>query len=236
MIPLLGPSDPFPPVDHALDDPNGLLAAGGSLTVARLTDAYSRGIFPWFSAGDPILWWCPDPRMVLPTDDVHVSRSLARRLKKGGFSITFDAAFERVLAECAAPRRDETGTWLVPSMRRAYTRLFEAGLAHSIEVWFGGELAGGLYGVALGRMFFGESMFTRRTDGSKIAIVLLARHLAQWDVPLIDCQMRTAHLATLGAREIPRRRFVRLVERLVTLPPPRWQVNADLLAAPPDSR
>ena len=234
MIPLLGPSDPFPPVDDALDDPNGLLAAGGGLSVARLTDAYARGIFPWFSAGDPVLWWCPDPRMVLPTDAVHVSRSLARRLKKGGFEITFDRAFARVLAECAAPRRHESGTWLVSSMRQAYTRLFDAGAAHSIEVWIDGELAGGLYGVSIGRMFFGESMFTRFTDGSKIAIVMLARHLARWGVPLIDCQMRTEHLATLGAREIPRRDFVRTVARLAALSPPPapWTADPDLTTVP----
>ena len=233
MIPLLGPSDPFPPVDEALDDPNGLLAAGGGLSVARLTDAYTRGIFPWFSAGDPVLWWCPDPRMVLPTDAVHVSRSLARRLKKGGFEITFDRAFARVLTECAAPRRHESGTWLVSAMRQAYTRLFDAGAAHSIEVWMDGDLAGGLYGVSIGRMFFGESMFTRRTDGSKIAIVMLARHLARWSVPLIDCQMRTEHLATLGAWEMPRRQFVRTVARLVALPPPGpWTADPDLLSAP----
>lgn len=233
MIPLLGPSDPFPPVDEALDDPNGLLAAGGGLGVARLTDAYARGIFPWFSEGDPVLWWCPDPRMVLPTDAVHVSRSLARRLKKGGFEISFDRDFPRVLAECAAPRRHERGTWLVRSMRQAYTRLFDAGVAHSIEVWMDAELAGGLYGVALGRMFFGESMFTRRTDGSKIAIVMLARHLSAWGMPLIDCQMRTEHLATLGAREIPRRRFVREVARLVECPPPPgvWTPDPALFAA-----
>jgi leucyl/phenylalanyl-tRNA--protein transferase len=233
MIPLLGPTDPFPPVEEALDDPNGLLAAGGGLRVDRLIEAYARGIFPWFGDGDPVLWWCPDPRMVLATDAVHLSRSLARRLKKGGFEITFDRAFSRVLAECAAPRRHESGTWLVPAMRKAYERLFEAGAAHSIEVWIDGDLAGGLYGVSLGRMFFGESMFTRRTDGSKIAIVVLARHLRIWGVPLIDCQMRTAHLATMGAREVPRRRFVARVRDLVRqpAPPTPWTVRPDLLAA-----
>ena len=233
MIPLLTVTDPFPPVDRALDEPNGLLAAGADLSVARLIDAYSRGIFPWFSDGDPVLWWCPDPRMVLPTGAVHVSRSLERRLKKGGFEITFDRAFANVLTACAAPRRHESGTWLVPAMVQAYKRLFATGAAHSIEVWMDGGLAGGLYGVALGRMFFGESMFTRRTDGSKIAIVILARHLARWGVPVIDCQMRTEHLATLGAREIPRRRFVREVARLVQMPPlaSPWRVEQDLLAS-----
>ena len=233
MIPLLGPNDPFPSVDTALDEPNGLVAAGGGLGVQRLLDAYARGIFPWFSDGDPVLWWCPDPRMILPTEAVHVSRSLARHLKRGGFEITFDRAFGRVLAECAAPRRHESGTWLVPSMRQAYTRLFDAGAAHSIEVWMDGELAGGLYGVAIGRMFFGESMFTRRTDGSKIAIVILARHLARWGFPLIDCQMRTEHLATLGAQEISRRQFVREVARLVKQQPDpsAWTVEGELIVS-----
>ena len=214
MIPLLGPSDPFPPVDDALDDPNGLLAAGGGLSVARLTDAYARGIFPWFSAGDPVLWWCPDPRMVLPTDAVHVSRSLARRLKKGGFEITFDRAFARVLAECAAPRRHESGTWLVSSMRQAYTRLFDAGAAHSIEVWTDGELAGGLYGVSIGRMFFGESMYADEANASKVALVHLVAMLRARNMPMIDCQQETAHLARFGARPIPRKAFA---DRLATL-------------------
>lgn len=232
MIPLLGPSDSFPPVERALDEPNGLLAAGGGLGVARLLDAYSRGIFPWFSAGDPVLWWCPDPRMVLPTDGVHVSRSLRRRLRKRDYTLTMDRAFGEVMTACAAPRRHERGTWLVPSMIRAYQRLFERGAAHSIEVWMGETLAGGLYGVAVGRMFFGESMFTRRSDGSKIAIVALAAQLARWRFPFIDCQMRTEHLATLGAIDVPRRRFVQEVERLVQEPgmPSPWTPDEDLIA------
>ncbi|HUE84807.1 MAG TPA: leucyl/phenylalanyl-tRNA--protein transferase [Vicinamibacterales bacterium] len=229
MIPLLGPTDPFPPTDRALDDPNGLLAAGGGLSVARLIDAYSRGIFPWFSDGDPILWWCPDPRMVLPTDRVHVSRSLGRRLRRTDYEVTMDRAFGDVLQACAAPRRYESGTWLVAAMIRAYERLHRAGVAHSIEIWMNGELAGGLYGVALGRMFFGESMFTRQTDASKMAIVLLAAQLARWDVPLIDCQMRTEHLATLGAIDLPRRDFLRTLEHLVRQPPiARWQLDDDV--------
>ena len=233
MIPLLGPGDDFPPVEHALDEPNGLLAAGGGLSVARLRDAYARGIFPWFSEGDPVLWWCPDPRMVLPTDAVHVSHSLRRRLRHGGFTFTFDRAFTTVIRACAAPRRHEAGTWLVPAMIRAYERLFEAGLAHSIEVWIDGDLAGGLYGVAVGRMFFGESMFTRKTDASKIAIALLARQLARWQFPLIDCQMRTDHLASLGAIEIPRRDFVRAIRTLVDQPGVRspWAADPDLTSS-----
>jgi leucyl/phenylalanyl-tRNA---protein transferase len=233
MIPLLSLSDPFPPVDRALDEPNGLLAAGGGLGVPRLLDAYSRGIFPWFSEGDPVLWWCPEPRMVLVSARVHLSKSLKRRLRRSDYDVSIDRAFPAVLQACAAPRRDDSGTWLLPSMMRAYTRLHEAGAAHSVEVWMNGELAGGLYGVALGRMFFGESMFTRRTDGSKIAIVALAAQLAMWGYPLIDCQMRTAHLASLGAIEIPRRQFVEAVQRLVREPgvAAPWALDGEVIAS-----
>jgi leucyl/phenylalanyl-tRNA--protein transferase len=230
MIPLLRPDDAFPPVERALDEPNGLLAAGGSLSIRRLREAYRRGIFPWFSEGDPILWWCPDPRMVLPTGAAHVSRSLRRRLRRDDYEVSFDRAFAQVIRACAAPRAHESGTWLVPAMIRAYERLYDAGLAHSVEVWIDGELAGGLYGVALGRMFYGESMFTRRTDGSKMALVLLAAQLARWQFPWIDCQMRTAHLASLGALDVRRREFVRVVEQLVEVPgvSSPWVADADL--------
>ncbi len=228
MIPFLGPADRFPPVDQALDEPDGLLAAGGGLSVERLVDAYGHGIFPWFSAGDPVLWWSPDPRMVLAPRDLHVSRSLRTRLRKGDVRVTADTAFERVLRECAAPRLGETGTWLLPEMRRAYTALHLAGFAHSIEVWIGDDLAGGIYGVSLGRMFFGESMFSRRTDGSKIAMVHLAAQLDRWGFPLIDCQMETDHLVSLGAVSMSRRRFVTEVQRLVMQPAPSWTLDADL--------
>jgi leucyl/phenylalanyl-tRNA--protein transferase len=233
MIPLLSMTDPFPPVDRALDEPNGLLAAGGGLGVSRLLDAYSRGIFPWFSDGDPVLWWCPDPRMVLLPERIHIAKSLKRRLRRDDYEVSLDRAFPAVLRACAAPRRDESGTWLVPSMMRAYTRLHEGGAAHSVEVWMDGELAGGLYGVALGRMFFGESMFTQRTDGSKIAIVALAAQLARWGYPLIDCQMRTAHLASLGAIEIPRQQFVQTVQRLVREPGEAtpWAIEDEVIGA-----
>lgn len=217
MIPLLGPDDVFPPVERALDDPNGLLAAGGGLSVQRLVEAYTNGIFPWFNEGDPVLWWCPDPRMVLPTDGMRISRSLRRRLRRDDYTFTFDRAFGEVLRACAAPRRSETGTWLVPAMMRAYERLHEIGLAHSAEIWVRGELAGGLYGVALGRMFFGESMFTRQTDASKMALACLSTQLARWQFPWIDCQMRTAHLESLGAVEVARRDFVRTVRHLARL-------------------
>lgn len=222
MIPLLGPSDPFPPVDAALDEPNGLLAAGGGLSVRRLVDAYAHGIFPWYSEDDPVLWWSPDPRTVLRPRELHVSRSLKRRLRKGGFTVTADTVFGAVLDECAAPRAGEAGTWLVPAMRHAYLALQASGLAHSVEVWIDGELAGGVYGVSLGRMFFGESMFSRRTDASKIALMALAAQLDRWGCPLIDCQLETSHLASLGARPMPRRHFVREVARLVAEPPMPW--------------
>jgi leucyl/phenylalanyl-tRNA---protein transferase len=233
MIPLLGSTDPFPPVDDALDEPNGLLAAGGGLTIARLLEAYAHGIFPWFSEGDPVLWWCPDPRMVLDVTRVHISRSLRRRLRKADYAVTADRAFVRVMKECAAPRSDQAGTWLVPAMMRAYERLHRSGAAHSIEVWREEELIGGLYGVSLGRMFFGESMFTRRTDASKIALVYLAAQLRRWQFPIIDCQMRTSHLASMGAHELPRRTFVALVHRLVGRPgiEGTWRLDEDLSAS-----
>ncbi|MGE3276680.1 MAG: leucyl/phenylalanyl-tRNA--protein transferase [Vicinamibacterales bacterium] len=232
MIPLLDTADPFPPVTEALDEPNGLLAAGASLSVPRLVDAYAHGIFPWFNAGDPVLWWAPDPRMVLFVDELRIARSLRKRLRRRDFEVTADRAFPEVLRACAAPRRGEDCTWLVPSMIHAYEQLFVAGLAHSVEVWMDGELAGGLYGVALGRMFFGESMFTRRTDASKIAFTWLVAQLAAWGAPLVDCQLRTEHLASLGAREIPRVEFVGHVARLVRQAPfpAPWRLVTDPVA------
>ena len=228
MIPFLGPADPFPPVEQALDQPDGLLAAGGSLTTRRLVDAYRRGIFPWFNEGDPILWWSPNPRAVLRPSRVHVSHSLKKKLRKEAFLITIDRVFPRVLDGCAAPRAGDIGTWLSQSMQRAYIALHAAGLAHSIEVWMDGELAGGIYGVAIGRMFFGESMFSRRTDASKIAMVRLAAQLERWEFPLIDCQLETEHLLSLGAEHMPRAAFVAEVDRLTQLAGPTWEIDADL--------
>lgn len=230
MIPWLGPHDPFPPVDTALRDPNGLLAAGGDLSSERLLDAYARGVFPWSSEDEPLLWWSPDPRMVLWLRELHVSRSLRRRLRMGGYRVTLDTAFADVMAGCAAPRADHDGTWITPSMMEAYGRLAALGHAHSVEVWAEGALAGGLYGVALGRMFFGESMFSRRPDASKVALAALAQQLERWRFELVDCQMSTAHLASLGAREIPRAEFLRHVERLVRRPgvPAPWVLDAGL--------
>jgi leucyl/phenylalanyl-tRNA--protein transferase len=230
VIPYLDSDDPFPPVDFALRDPNGLLAAGADLSPARLIDAYAHGIFPWFNDDDPVLWWSPDPRMVLPVHEVRISRSLRRTIRSGRFHVCTDTAFAAVVAGCAAPRRDQNGTWITGDMAVAYQRLFDMGYAHSMETWAGDELVGGLYGVALGRMFFGESMFSWRSDASKVALVLLARQLARWDFAIIDCQMSTDHLASLGAREIARTSFLRQVRELVRQPPvgSPWRLDQDL--------
>lgn len=231
-LPWLMPDDPFPPVGRALRHPNGLLAVGADLSPDRLLAAYAQGIFPWFGEEDPILWWSPDPRMVLYTHELHVSRSLRRTLRGGRLVVTTDRAFREVLAGCAAPR-DDDGTWLTPQMQDAYAELARRGRAHSVEVWDGSTLVGGLYGVALGRMFFGESMFSRRTDASKVALALLVTQLARWDFELVDCQMSTGHLASMGAREVPRAAFVESLRRHVPrepVPSP-WTFDADLVAA-----
>ena len=208
----------FPPVDTALADPNGLLAMGGDLSVARLLDAYRHGIFPWFNAGEPILWWCPDPRMVLVPGEVRITRSLSRRLRNGGFELRVDSAFVDVMRACAVPREDAGGTWISPAMVAAYSRLFDAGYAHSVETWRDGRLVGGLYGVAIGRMFYGESMFSREADASKVALVRLAQQLQRWEFGLIDCQMETPHLASMGARTMARTAFTARLTELVNLP------------------
>ena len=227
MIPWLNRDEPFPPVELALQDPNGLLAAGGDLSPRRLLDAYARGIFPWFSGDDPLLWWSPDPRMVLFVGELHLSRSLRRVIRSGPFQVTMDTAFRDVMLACAEPRPGQDGTWITPAMVDAYTRLAALGYAHSIEAWAGDRLAGGLYGVAIGRMFFGESMFARQTDASKVAFAALVRQLERWGFELIDCQMATSHLASLGAREIARDEFLARVSRLVRLPavPSPWRCD-----------
>ena len=215
MIPLLGPRTPFPPLDAALDDPNGLLAATRELTPARLIDAYRHGIFPWSGDDEPVLWWSPDPRMVLPTDELRVTRSLRKLVRQARFDIRADSAFREVMEACAAtPRPGQGGTWITSSMIDAYCELHARGCAHSVEAWRDGQLVGGLYGVALGRMFFGESMFARVTDASKVALVHLVGMLRARGYPLIDCQQETAHLASFGARPVPRRLFA---ERLAAL-------------------
>lgn len=215
MFAILDPHDraqPFPPVASALAEPNGLLAAGGCLSPERLRNAYRHGIFPWFNAGEPILWWSPDPRWVLAPEAVKVSRSLGKRLRRGDFAFSYDRAFDAVILACSAPRTGAGGTWLTPEMLRAYGHLHRLGLAHSFETWRDGELVGGLYGVAIGQVFFGESMFHRAADASKVAFVLGCRQLAAWGYRLIDCQVHTPHLESLGAGDISRQMFTELLE------------------------
>jgi leucyl/phenylalanyl-tRNA--protein transferase len=224
VIAWLGADTPFPPLATAQKEPNGLLAVGGDLSPRRLLDAYRRGIFPWYSEGDPILWWSPDPRMVLFPPELRVTRSLGKTLRNKAHEIRFDSAFDAVMRGCAAPRPGQGGTWIGPEMRSAYRKLHDLGYAHSVETWIEDELAGGLYGVAIGRAFFGESMFSRARDASKIALVALVRRLAADGFGLIDCQMHTTHLESLGARTIPRAEFARRVKDLVDYPrsPGRW--------------
>jgi leucyl/phenylalanyl-tRNA--protein transferase len=223
---------PLPPVELALRDPNGLLAAGADLTPKRLLDAYRHGLFPWFNPGEPILWWSPDPRMVLFPKDLRISRSLAKRLRRRDHEIRVDTRFSRVMAACAEPRAKQRGTWISPAMIAAYTRLHEMGHAHSVETWIDGELMGGLYGIALGRAFFGESMFSRATDASKLAFAHLVRQLRRWEFGLIDCQMETAHLASLGAAPIDRADFLARIDTLVNCAdrPGPWTFDHDLFA------
>ena len=268
MIPWLTDNAPFPPVEQALRSPNGLLAAGGELTARRLLDAYRHGIFPWFNPGDPVLWWSPDPRMVLIPGEFKASRSLAKVLRKSTYEVRTDSAFEAVMRACAAPRESH-GTWIVEDMIAAYCALHRLGYAHSVEVWMdkefsqfhfegqarrrrandadsaistarsdGGsqhsftdkmELVGGVYGVSIGRMFYGESMFSRVSNASKIALAHLARQLERWQFGMIDCQMYTPHLASLGAREISRSKFITRLQELVHCAPVTdWRFDSDL--------
>ncbi|MFT4564042.1 MAG: leucyl/phenylalanyl-tRNA--protein transferase [Gammaproteobacteria bacterium] len=204
-------ADQFPATEHALEEPNGLLAAGGDLSVGRILEAYKQGIFPWFSDGQPILWWAPDPRSILHPDGLKVSRSLRKTLKREPFVVTFDEAFGEVIRGCAAPRRDAAGTWVTQSMIDAYEALHRHGHAHSIECWLAEELVGGLYGLAIGKVFFGESMFSRVTDSSKVAMVNLVARLNEWGYQLIDCQVHNPHLVSLGAKTISRSEFDRML-------------------------
>jgi leucyl/phenylalanyl-tRNA--protein transferase len=223
VLAWLEAKDPFPPVERALKNPNGLLAAGGELSLGRLLDAYRRGVFPWYSGTEPVLWWSPDPRMVLYCDELKVPRSLGKSVRNKGYEVRVDADFAGVLEGCS----DRPQTWLGAEMRKAYLRLHRAGYAHSFETWRDGDLVGGLYGVAIGRMFYGESMFSRATDASKVALVALVRELRGRNFPLIDCQMHTPLLASLGARDIPRRTFLREMTALVNYsePPRKWSVT-----------
>ncbi len=259
MIPLLRHEIAFPPVTHALRSPNGLLAAGGDLSAARVLEAYRQGIFPWFSEGEPILWWSPDPRMVLFPSEFKISHSLRKTLRNGHYEVRTDSAFEQVMRACAAPREGASGTWILEEMIQAYCELHRMGYAHSVEIWMPKksnqfqiegetrrqgandedsasstarstrgsqhsitdelELVGGLYGMALGRMFYGESMFSRKTDASKIALAHLCAQLSRWNFGMIDCQMNTPHLSSLGAREIPRSEFIMRLKELIHCPP-----------------
>ena len=225
MITFLHGDTPFPPVEQALRSPNGLLAAGGELTPERLLDAYRHGIFPWFNAGEPILWWSSDPRMVLFPEEFKISRSLRKTLRNKTYDVRTDTAFERVMRACAEPRKGQ-GTWITGEMIAAYTELHRMGYAHSVETWLDGKLVGGLYGISIGRMFYGESMFSRTSDASKIALAHLAAQLQYWEfgpstglrTGMIDCQMNTPHLASLGARELPRTEFIQRLQELIHYP------------------
>lgn len=220
----------FPPIEQALPEPDGLLAVGGDLDPQRLMAAYYEGIFPWYESGTPILWWSPDPRMVLVPGDVHISRSLRRQLRRGHYNISMDTAFRDVIRQCADLRKYREGTWITPEMQQAYIRLHGQGHAHSVEVWQDSRLIGGLYGVAIGPLFFGESMFSLQDNASKIAFLALARQLETWGFRLIDCQIPTPHLARLGAKPMPRSIFKHWLWKYRDLPghTAPWRFELDL--------
>lgn len=215
---------PFPHAEMALREPDGLLAVGGDLSPQRLLCAYRSGIFPWYNSGQPILWWSPDPRSILHLHELQIARSLAKVLRKGEYSVTFDYAFAEVIQACAELRSDGLGSWITPAMQRAYIELHAQGHAHSVESWRNGELVGGLYGIALGRVFFGESMFSRARDASKVALVHLTQHLQAAGFGFIDCQVHSEHLQRMGAAAIPRREFLALLQQWCSVPPvtPAW--------------
>lgn len=208
----------FPELKHALQEPNGLLAAGGDLSPQRLIAAYRHGCFPWFQDDQPILWWSPDPRTVLLPDELHISKSLAKVIRQGRYRVSFDQDFARVIQACAAPRAYADGTWIIPPMQQAYCQLHALGYAHSVEVWQGDELVGGLYGLAMGRLFFGESMFSRADNASKVGFATLVQQLKAWGFVLIDCQMPTQHLISLGARSISRHAFAKYLRSYLDSP------------------
>jgi leucyl/phenylalanyl-tRNA--protein transferase len=209
----------FPPLEQALDEPAGLLAAGGDLSPARLLAAYQRGIFPWYSPGQPVLWWSPDPRAVLFPEEFNCTRSLAKTIRNSGFSVEVDRDFAGVIDACAAPRPHTIGTWITTEMRNAYLRLHRLSQAHSIETWHDGQLVGGLYGVRLGGVFFGESMFSRERDASKVALAHLVTLCLRNSIMVIDCQLPSPHLASLGSRTIPRVQFQGLLRKHICLDP-----------------
>jgi len=211
-------SDTFPPLESALRSPDGLLALGGDLSAKRLINAYRHGCFPWYSEGQPLMWWSPNPRTVLFPDELHIPRSLRKTMRSNYFQITYDQAFEAVIAACAEPRCSDNGTWITPDMQAAYCELHRLGHAHSVEVWHQAQLVGGLYGIAMGKLFFGESMFTRMSDASKVGFVTLVQDLLQAGFVLVDCQMPTEHLARFGARNIPRRQFQQYLQQHLNQP------------------
>lgn len=220
----------FPDVSLALEEPNGLLAMGGDLNPARLIAAYRHGIFPWYSEDQPILWWSPNPRAVLFPKSIHISRSLRKSIRRGIYRLTLDSAFRHVIEACAQPRRDGAGTWITHDIINAYCALHDMGLAHSVEAWRGDELVGGLYGVAIGRMFFGESMFSRADNASKVAIIGLAQQLDAWGYAVIDCQVASAHVTSLGAIDIDRTEFVALLNKwcVIAGQPAPWRFDTNL--------
>jgi len=225
------PDFPFPPVDNALKEPDGLLAAGGDLSPNRILRAYRKGIFPWYEEGQPILWWSPNPRAVLYPECLKITRSLRKSLRNKPWTVSFDQAFRDTVTACAAPRRGSNGTWITDNMLEAYYLLYRQGHAHSIEVWENDtNLIGGLYGVGIGKVFFGESMFSRQSDGSKVALIYLMRHLQAWGYPLIDCQLSSPHIDSLGAETISRRRFIKHLQKWCKIPghPSPWAVDSDL--------
>ncbi|BAW81052.1 leucyl/phenylalanyl-tRNA/protein transferase [Candidatus Nitrosoglobus terrae] len=225
-----GPANAFPNPELALTDPNGLLAVGGDLSVERIIAAYQQGIFPWYSEGQPILWWSPDPRMVLFPEKLHISRSLQKQLRRETYQVTLDQDFLSVIQACASSRSVREGTWITPEIKNAYLYLHQMGIAHSAEAWKDGKLAGGLYGLSIGYIFFGESMFSRYPDASKVAFVHLCRQLQRWGFPLIDCQVESAHLQRLGAETISRSKFLYWLQKLCnhTSNNGLWHLDHDL--------
>jgi leucyl/phenylalanyl-tRNA--protein transferase len=233
-ITWLSPQDEpewFPPLEQALDEPAGLLAAGGDLSMTRLLAAYRRGIFPWYSPGQPVLWWSPDPRAVLFPGEFRCTRSLAKTLRNGGFEVAFDRDFRGVIAACAAPRPQSLGTWITAEMLNAYVELHRRGYAHSVETYRGSQLVGGLYGVRLGGVFFGESMFSRERDASKVALARLVDACVAGGIAVIDCQMASAHLESLGSRRIARSLFQGLLREHVSLAPLPFPATPALIKA-----
>ncbi len=208
----------FPPVEQALVDPNGLLAAGGDLSPRRLIQAYRKGIFPWFDPSQPILWWSPDPRCILKPEQLKVSRSLRKLIRQQRFQVSIDQDFGAIISACAAPRHGANGTWISTAMQQAYQRLHQQGVAHSVEVWQQQKLVGGLYGLAIGKTFFGESMFSRVSNASKVGFATLVEQLQQWDYAFIDCQIHSQHLSSLGAKEVPRSEFIELLNNNIDRP------------------